>query len=316
MMRQSDYSNPGRAFIKRFGVPKNRQDLDCYVERYAAFLLEDAEALSLPVDLEKICWRYGIQWSSGTLPEGTDGFSDGHNGYILVNEDHAEVRQRFTHCHELVELLFAALQEAPVPEEVWHFLDGPTKEWLCNRGGAAILLPLGLFEDEAISSDVSLDAARSLGERFGASRIATLLALVERGPGLHALVAWRRKLKPTQERATSGGRQLGLGFGFDIVPQPLMRVEWVCTTRRADAPFIPKDKSVPDDSVIARTAAGELCPPCHEEIDIGKECLPCLVEALCAGTGRAEVISLLHLPGDDCGMYRTEASADNSPLWT
>ena len=294
------YTNPGHLFAERAGLPQRPDDLYGYVEDYAAFVLEEGGARSIPVDLDAVCERFGIEWSDGALPEGTDGFSDGHAGRILVNEDHAEVRRRFTRGHELVELLFTALVESPVPEDVWHFLGGAHKERLCNRGGAAILLPFGLFEAEVEAAGVSVAAGRDLACRFGASLIATLIALVERGPGLHALVGWRRALKPTEVRATGGGAQLGLGPGFEATPEPRMRVQWVRATRGADAPFIPRDKSVGDGSVIARAAAGETCGPCHEDLDLGPLKGRCLVEALAVTGGVGEALSLIHLHGDTC----------------
>lgn len=298
------YTNPGHLFVERVGLPQRPDDLYGYVEDYAAFVLEEAGARSVPVDLDAVCERFGIEWLDGTLPEGTDGTSDGYAGRILVNEDHAEVRRRFTRGHELVELLFVALLESPVPEDVSYFLEGPHKERLCNRGGGAILLPFGSFEAEVETVGVSIASGRRLAGRFEASLIATLIALVERGPGLHALVGWRRSLKPTEVRSTGGGSQLGLGPGFEAMPEPKMRVQWVRATRGAEAPFIPRHKSVGDGSVVARAAVGETCDPCHEDLDLGPLQGRCLVEVLSASDEVGDVVSLIHLPGDACSAPR------------
>ena len=51
-----------------------------------------------------------------------------------------------------MELLFAALKEWRVSDEVWHYLDGLSKETLCNRGAAVLLIPLSPFSNVRCAS--------------------------------------------------------------------------------------------------------------------------------------------------------------------
>lgn len=291
--------HPGRLFIERYGTPETRDDVLTYVR-----FLRDESGLdgALPVDLEKIYRRFGICPRRTPLPNLQGLLVNPELGLILINESDSVQRQRFTEGHELIEYLFAALPEGKgwaARKRVGPFLQ-PFKEQLCNEGAGELLMPRTSFEPRVFELGVSYATACRLAANYGVSVTAAMVQMVRTGQGLHAVVLWRLKHKPTELRAPSPEEQPSL-FP-DLIPEVLprrLRVEWCLAG--PGAPFIPPNKSVPDDSSIGRAYHEGTFVEGGDLLELGAakgrfhcESKPFEVE------NERQVLSLLHLPGDIC----------------
>jgi hypothetical protein len=123
--------------------------------------------------------------------------------------------------------------------------------------------------------------------------------MVERGPGAHALVVWRYALKPRQERQIAPEAQSTL-FGDEFAvgtPVKQLRVWWSTKTQGVQAGFVPKHKSVGDNSLISLAYTTDLLQSGMECLDLGPVQGLCCVEAKRVTVGSDVcVVSLLHLP--------------------
>jgi hypothetical protein len=210
-----------------------------------------------------------------------------------------------------VELLFSALKESRVSDEVWHYLDGRPKETLCNRGAAVLLIPLVPLLASLKAGGLSIPAVHSVARSFGASPLAALIRAVEDGPGCHALVGWQYALKPKQRKETSDGAQLDLGAGFEAAPEPKTRVKWARGSHAQTPPFIPRHKSVPVSSLVHQCYEEGLATEGYEVLDLGQIQIRCFVEARPQHpSSDTHVLTLLHLPGDD--VCPSSRSADQT----
>lgn len=305
-MIESGYINPGRLFIERHPPPRQADGLSGYVERFANFLLKESGLCTdPPIDLDGICRHFGVTLADVPLGSDRGGGSFGPTGLILINEDDPETRRRFTKGHELVELLFAALKEARVSDEVWHHLSGRPKERLCDRGAAALLLPLPPLVASLEADGLSIASIHSIAKSFSASPLATLIRAVEDGPGCHVLIGWHYALKPTQRRRISDGAQLGLGADLEVMPQPKLRVKWVRGSRAQTPPYIPRHKSIPASSLVVQCYEEGRMTEGYEELDLGRLRGRCFVEALPQHpSSDTRVLTLLHLPDDRACLSR------------
>lgn len=297
------YINPGRSFIERHQLPDLGSELQGYVERFATYLREESGVgHTPPIDLDGICSHFGVTLANAPLGSASGGGSFGPDGLIVINEEDPETRRRFTKGHEIMELLFAALKEARVSDEVWQHLSGQTKERLCDRGAAVLLIPLSPLIALYEADGLSIPAIQSTAQSFGASPLATLIRAVEDGPGCHALVGWHRALKPKEQRQTSGGAQLSLSSDLRVSPTPELRVKWVTRSRNQTTPFVPKHKSVPPTSLISECCNSDAKASGYEDLNLGKFHVRCFIEAFSDHPASdTDVITLLHFPNDgDC----------------
>lgn len=303
------YIDPGRSFIERHQFPELGSELESYVERFATYLREESGVgHTPPIDLDSICSHFGVALADAPLGSDRGGGSFGPDGIVIVNELDPETRRRFTKAHELVELLFAALKESRVSEEVWHYTYGKAKERLCDRGAAVLLIPLSPLVSLYEASGLSIPAVRSIAKSYGASPLATLIRAVEDGPGCHALIGWHRALKPKEQRQTSGGAQLSLSSDLLVSPTPQLRVKWVIRSRNQRTPFVPKHKSVPPNSLISECYDNDIETSGYENLNLGRFHVRCFVEAFSDHpSSDTNVITLLHFPNDRDCLAKKEA---------
>jgi len=294
------YQNPGQLFVTRYGAPDKGEDVLAYVQ-----FLRDESGLGSepPIDLDMIYARFGLmQPKRVPLPNLQGLLVDPEYGLILVNQADPPQRQRFTESHELVELLFAALP----PNNGWAARErvGPfkmsLKEELCNEGAAELLMPRSSFLPRVRQAGVSYATARQLAFKYQVSTTAALVQMTRIGPGSHAVVLWRRMHKPAELRAPTSENQPALFADLAIdAPHPKLRVLWCLAGPRTR--FIPRDKSVPDDSSIGRSYFEGVFVRGDDVLELGTakgrfhcESQPFEVE------DERQVLSLLHLPGDTC----------------
>ncbi len=291
--------HPGRLFIQRHGKPETRDDVLAYVQ-----FLRDESGLdgTLPVDLERIYRRFGIHPRRTPLPNLQGLLVNPELGLIVINASDPLRRQRFSEGHELLEYLFAALPEGKgwTARQRAGVFPQLVKEQLCNEGAAELLMPRAGFVPRVCDLGVSYAIARHLAAEYNVSVTAALAQMARTAPGLHAIVLWRLKQKPTELRMSGPEDQPALFADLaQEVPPHKLRVEWCLAG--TGAPFIPRDKSVPDDSSIGRAYHEAMFVEGDDMLELGAargrfhcESKPFGVE------NERQVLSLLHLPGDTC----------------
>ena len=209
------YRNPGRLFVDQCSPPDRGKDLAYYVDQYAHFLRETSGVgHALPVELDRICQHFGVNYANVSLPDIHDGASHGPSGLILIKQGGSETRRRFTKAHELMELLFSALKESRVSENVWHYLSGKPKEILCDNGAAALLIPSSFLQASLEDNDLSVSLVRSMARSLHISFLATIISAVKHHQGPYGVVAWKMMLKPSEQRILGSDLQPSLGPRF------------------------------------------------------------------------------------------------------
>lgn len=122
------------------------------------------------------------------------------------------------------------------------------KEYLCNRTAANLLMPPVYVTDQINQHGANFDCARIISSECEISLSAALVQVARISQGNHSVVLWMMKNKPSEIMRKVSTAQLGL-FD-DHKPQPAMklRVEWSLGSE--NAPYIPKNKSVEETSLI------------------------------------------------------------------
>ena len=242
------YANPGALFLRKFGPVCHVVD----VMRYVAFLRDEAGlGIEPPIDLSLVYRRFEIPVPALVpLPNQQGLLVNSERGVILINEGDLATRRRFTEAHEVIELLFSAQPSGIgwAARRAGAFKMG-TKEQLCNEGAAELLMPRESFVPRLKRMGISFQAAWFLSEEYRVSATAALVHMVRLGKGHHAVVVWRMKNKPIEIGNKAPKEQLSL---FNEMPKPnppmKLRVEW--SFGGPTVPFIPQDKSVPEESSI------------------------------------------------------------------
>lgn len=253
-MQQLPYQNPGKLFIERFGVPRDIDD----VVRYADFLRQEAGVGDRPpIDLTKISSRFGIKSQQAPLVD-QQGTSDGLWGFMLIKEDDPATRQRFSEAHELIEFLFHQYKSLPEWRQSYYATHNTTKEKLCQKGAAALLMPRSSFVPAMLGNEFSFEWASNLAGVYETSLLATLYRMLAESKDERLLVIWRFALKPTQE--VNQGQQPSLfGHNLRVGPQKKLRIWWSVASVDGNSVFIPPHQSIHDGSVIVEAyETGEL----------------------------------------------------------
>jgi Zn-dependent peptidase ImmA (M78 family) len=224
---------------------------------YAEFLRKESGLNDqLPVDLSKIFARFDIPDPKlAPLPGQQGMLIDPDRGLIIVNSNDPDDRQKFTRAHELVEMLFSVLPQGRDLGSGWR-LDRPggfkdiTKEFLCNWTAANLLMPTRSVQQRVKECGVNFECARVIAEDCQVSLSAALVQLARNSHERHVVVLWRMKNKPTEIQNAANNSQMTM-FGIsNTSPAKKLRVEWCLGG--LDSPFIPKDKSTENTSLISR----------------------------------------------------------------
>jgi hypothetical protein len=273
---RSGRQHPGRAFVERHGLVQAEE----HILRYADFLREEAGLDDTPpIDLDRIRHHFGLPSPiPAPLREQQGILVDDEAGLILIKEDDPDARQRFTYAHELMELLFAACMQYPAWSRSRPLFSGSRKEQLCNQGAAALLMPQPAFGARVTAEQVCFAAASRLAQLYETSFLATLRHMVRHTSEPYALVLWRYALKPTQERKVSAEQMRMFDLSEDLTPDKELRVQWA-VSNRASAHYIPRHKSVAEQSCIFRAYQSGAVEQATERIDLGGYFVHCEIEA-------------------------------------
>ncbi len=198
-------------------------------------------------------------------------------------------KKRFTAFHEVKHTFLPGFSyrtqyrcDPATPPEVTQVRDHGL-EALCDIGAAELLFPRSAFRADLAGNARTLQLVEALADRYDASLEATARRVVSLHPEPTMLIALEPACKPTDPHA-----------------EPALRVQWAQSTGRW--PFVPKHKSVPDDSPLGRALEGELV---DETTSLGI--------LTSTATGRARVSAGLYPYTDDRGEQHMRVLALITP---
>ncbi|MCC6543078.1 MAG: ImmA/IrrE family metallo-endopeptidase [Nitrospirae bacterium] len=160
---------------------------------------------------------------------------------ILLNKTITQLeRQNFSICHEIAHTFFPDCAEFIRRREKRHEKADPEREVevLCNIAASELLLPGDHFNESLNAYGLTMSSVLPLSELFRASKSAAIIKMVSSGIKVCAAVF----LEP-------GHRKYEKRWGADTAPK--MRVVYTVPSPGFRY-FIPRNKSVPDDSCVYR----------------------------------------------------------------
>jgi hypothetical protein len=244
--------HPGKFYLERIGSIQSTED----ILGFADFLRRESGLDGLlPVDLSAIYAHFDTPKPLYVPLPGQQGLLvDAERGIIAINSRDPGTRKRFSEAHELAEMLFSILPAGVDLGGGW-FLKRPggykesTKEFLCNRVAANLLMPPKELQVHVQQYGITFDGARIVAGECHVSLSAALVQLVHLGTGRYSVVLWRMKNKPAEIKNQPATSQLALFDDHEVgLPAKKLRVEW--SMRAQDGPFIPDNKSAEHTSQI------------------------------------------------------------------
>lgn len=291
-MPESGRSNPAIAFLR------TRRDVtaDELVEHYASFLLHEASAYQLPVQLDRVREHFALPVRHLTLAADQRGFTT-DDLRIYLNADDWPTVQKFTLAHEFMEVLFFALKDGYADEwmsdEVFTTLLDH-KERFCDKGAAELVMPLPLFADLVAKQPMSFQRAQGIAAHCEVSLTAALWRMIEVDLVPMVYVIWRHTNSPTEFVPSQVGQGNLFGPPEAMDPPKKMRVHRVFAP--PGTPFIPVAKSAPIESSIHRAFAEDSATSGMEALDLVGVRGRYLVESRpFTADGERRVMSLIHL---------------------
>jgi Zn-dependent peptidase ImmA (M78 family) len=222
-------------------------------------LLRDAEA-AVPVDLDVLASYRNARVRIVDHEQAETIAWDGRHWHIHVSQRDTPGRQRFSCAHGIVHTFFMDAERtrpsAGVSTPAKHAWS-EQEEQLCDIGAAELLLPRVEFLARC-PAVVTMATVLELASYFEASAEATALRVVTLSSVPAALVVLEPQLKPVEQRAVAKRRQQQSLPGLeDPQPAPVPRLR-VQKSKGNGLPFIPKHKSVDDDSLLAAALTNEI----------------------------------------------------------
>lgn len=209
----------------------------------------DAELLAELQGIEVKCATGDIRAEARLMP------LPGRRLEIEYAPDAPETRRRFSICHEIAHTFFPDCFEQ-VQHRRQNDKHDPVHaelEQLCHIGAGELLMPLEEFTAATANRAPSMALAAKLGLHFNASPEAALRRLVDLTRNAYCLLWLSKRLKPKEEK-DSGPE---FDFGFDG-PKPKLRIDYQFASPSWTV-FLPRHKSIPDDSILYSVLNGETC---------------------------------------------------------
>ena len=163
------------------------------IDEKAKRLLQQSDALALPVDLNRVVECLGLSLNEKPLENEYSGFLAVKEKTIVVNLNHPRVRRRFTIAHEIGHYqLHRRSEDIPVfiDRAVYHRKESVAgvdhlMEMEANAYAAGLLMPEALL-DEYLEDHPALDLEKpadikTLAEEFEVSRPAMEFRLINLG---------------------------------------------------------------------------------------------------------------------------------------
>lgn len=205
----------------------------------------DPELLAELQGIEVKCAKTDIRAEARLMP------LPGQRLEIEYAADAPETRRRFSICHELAHTFFPDCFEQVQHRRASKLFDPvhAELEQLCHVGAGELLMPVADFESAIAGRSPSMAVAEEMGRYFNASSEAALRRMVDLCGGDFILLWISERLKPTEEK--NNGAEFNFGFA---APKRKLRVDYQFPWWRS---FVPKHKSVPDDSMLYSVIRGE-----------------------------------------------------------
>lgn len=163
------------------------------IDEKAKKLLQQSDALALPVDLNQVIGHLGLSLNEKPLESEYSGFLAVKEKTIVVNLNHPPVRRRFTIAHEIGHYqLHRRSEDIPVfiDRAVYHRKESVAgvdhlMEMQANAYAAGLLMPEALLDNyledhPALDLDKPADI-KALAEEFEVSRPAMEFRLINLG---------------------------------------------------------------------------------------------------------------------------------------
>lgn len=209
-----------------------------------------------PFDPRVLASLLGIRVQADTLADNHDAciFPRGQQLEIVFNASRPSTRQNFSISHEIAHTLFPDGYEMIRNRHQRRSKFDPDREleFLCDLGAAEILLPEQDFGSDVRKEGFGLSVVSVFRERYGASRQAVIRRMVQLDQGMSAAAFLAYRLKPSEAAAA---RQMSFMTDDQMVERKF-RIEYSETSERFRW-FLPKHKSVPDDSCAYRALESE-----------------------------------------------------------
>lgn len=163
------------------------------IDEKAMKLLQQSDALALPVDLNRVVEYLGLSLNEKPLENEYSGFLAVKEKTIVVNLNHPPVRRRFTIAHEIGHYqLHRRSEDIPVfiDRAVYHRKESVagvdySMEMQANAYAAGLLMPealLDVYLDDHPALDLERPAdIKTLAEEFEVSRPAMEFRLINLG---------------------------------------------------------------------------------------------------------------------------------------
>jgi hypothetical protein len=267
------------------------------ITRLAEELVDEAGLDGPPSDLRMLASFQGIRCiRPARMVSAARLVPEGGALVIEVNENHSLGKQNFSVGHEITHTLFPTYSgEMVEDEETGEFRDDMEEELLCDVGASVLLLPERWLRPVASELGSTLHTLFHTAERFEASLQATARKLTQIDLWPCAIVFWEEGFRKS-ERIPEGQSLIpGLdGYGY---PTPKLRVN-AAYTSRSFGHFIPRNKSVHEDSVIVACRNSSDSMAAVERFDLGHAVVTLHCESIWApyrlgNTLRNRAISLL-----------------------
>lgn len=177
---------------------------------------------------------------------------------IFVNQDHPRRRQSFSACHELAHLLmpnYDPFHGRRVDWDMMRWNEEAEEELLCDVAAAEMLLPRRVFKPRLRACGICIEALRELSEEFDSSLEATALGIVRADLDDVAVVVWEPGYNKKDAISAATPSLFGAEDGEHCAPvEKRFRVKFGFGGGAMHDIFFPKNKSVPNDSLIALAA--------------------------------------------------------------
>lgn len=240
-MTKRHWSSPdANELVQRMGLEDPVEAITMVVRN----LIDEAGLTGPPADLEILAsYRDVIKIqtckmdSAGRLVPRQDG-----KWIIYINDSHSSEKQRFTIAHEIAHTLLPTYTGQYIDDDdTGRFSigdsEGQEKEYLCDAGGAALLLDARWLRTFINDRPIDLNLLNSAARVFQASLHATMLQLVKIAAEPIAFVIWESEVTPTPYGWNHYSSQLSVSS--------VARSE----TFPSDC-YIPVGTSIPEDSPV------------------------------------------------------------------
>ena len=221
----------------------------------AGVILDDAEIIGAPVDLDRVGSYLGVLVVH-RVPMRESGRLTPVGGEYKIELNRAETRgrQRFTHAHEISHILIPTYAETPslrTDMRTGQYARNDEEEHLCDVGATELLMPDRLFYGRARSETPGIEGILSLADAFQVSLEAAALRAIDAGAWTCALVVWEEMLKPSEVRQVVQSEQQMSGRRPRL-PVPKLRIRYARVSPDLGSHFFPSGKSCCDGSLVSQ----------------------------------------------------------------